>query len=75
MSYIRFGEPRRYFDGESEIYVYPSGDGEVDGYMAELTEEELAELSLRVIERTSISEETFEEVVEAVTDHYPKYDD
>ena len=75
MSYIRFGEPRRYFEGDSDMYVYPSGSGEVTTHMGETTEKGLAELSLRVIEQTDVSDETFEEVVQAVTEHYPKYDD
>lgn len=78
MSYIRENEERTYFEGQSHIYLYPNAStdsstegssirGNIDG----MTEVDLAELALRVIQRTEIDEETFDEVVTEVQDNYP----
>lgn len=79
MSYIRNDEPRTYFDGVSNVYLYPmAGTGRdsgsnVGGHTAEMTETDLSEVALRIIERTDLDEDTFEEVVDAMTNYYPEY--
>lgn len=73
MSFIRFNEDRKYLDGESGIYVYPNSEETAVGMWGgsrEIRQEDLAELALRVVERTDVDEVAFEEVVEAVQEEY-----
>lgn len=77
MGFIRNNEPRQYFDGESNVYLYPGGrrneeGSHIYGTPSEMREIDLAEVALRVIERTGLDDDTFDEVVEAVTEHYPQ---
>lgn len=71
MSYLRRVEPLTYFGGKSDTYLYPAGENRVSGDV-KMREDVLAEVALRVIERTDLDDETFDEVVEAVTAHYPE---
>lgn len=74
MSYIRKNETRRYFDGESNIYVYPS-DNSVVHRGPSMDMEDFGELILRGLERTDVDEEVFDEVVEDVVEHYQTEED
>lgn len=67
MSYIRRTERRRYFDGVSESYVYPTHNhvivkGDIHHY-------DFWEIVLRALEETDIDPGTFDEVSEAVVEH------
>jgi predicted component of type VI protein secretion system len=88
MSFIRNGEIRTYFDGESNAYVYPSGGthrhgtepseqlqqegARICGQFTTMKEADLAEIALRMIERTDVSDEAFEEVVQEMVEYYPR---
>lgn len=88
MSYIRQGEDRTYFDGKSNVYVYPSGGavryGEepspdlkregasVQGRLDRMTETDLAEIALRMVEDAGVDDDTFEQVRDAMQETYPR---
>jgi len=88
MSFIRNGEDRIFLDGQSNVYVYVLGraydygtepspelkreGGNISGQFSGMTEADLAEISLRLIARTDIDDNTLGEVVEAVTEEYPR---
>lgn len=64
MSYIRLTEERRYFPGESNLYVYPTADSEknVISFNGDLNgtveAEDLFELVIRILEKTDIEEDS-----------------
>lgn len=88
MSFIRNGEDRIFFDGKSNVYVYTSGGvydygeepspelaregGRISGQFSGMTEADLAEISLRLIARADVDDDTLDEVVEAITEKYPR---
>jgi hypothetical protein len=88
MSFIRNGEDRIFLEGRSNVYVYVSGGaydygtepspelkregGNISGQLSNMTEADLAEISLRLIARADIDDDTLDEVAEAVTEKYPR---
>lgn len=63
MSYIRLAEERRYFPGESSLYVYPvAGEGRNEikfqgDLNGTISSEDFWELVLRALERTDLNED------------------
>lgn len=78
MSYIRLSEQRRYFPGESDLYVYPSEEEEEENLQirfegdinGNIKSEDFWELMLRAIEKTDIDNDIFWMVESAVSDYY-----
>lgn len=72
MSYIRLTEQRRYFPGESNLYVYPTADSEknVIAFNGDLNgrveADDLFELVIRVLERTDLDEDSLWDAEAAV---------
>lgn len=78
MSYIRLTEQRRYFDGESNLYVYPVADsgkniiqfqGDLNGTVKS---EDFWELIIRALERTDLDEDSFWDAELAIQNYYEK---
>lgn len=76
MSYIRLTEERRYFPGESNLYVYPVADsgknivsftGDLNGTVQA---EDFWELVIRALERTDLDEDSFWNAEAAVRQYY-----
>jgi hypothetical protein len=88
MSFIRKNEHRTYFDGESNVYLYPSGGtykygsdpsdkiqregARICGKQSNMREADLAEVALRMVAETDVSDEAFEEVVQEMLEYYPR---
>lgn len=74
MSFLRQGEARTYYDGASESYIYPSTD-QVQVQYGGINDKDFGELILRAVDRTELSDEAFNELIEAVTDYYGPEDE
>lgn len=74
MSFIRYGEERTYFHGESEAYIYPNGEGEIivrtPGVMKSA---DFWEVVCRAVERVE-GEQFAEEFAYHVEDHQGNID-
>lgn len=75
MSYIRLTEQRRYFPGESNLYVYPSVNGGIQfngDVVGSAQSEDFWELIIRALEATDLDEDTFWDVEAEVRRYYEK---
>lgn len=70
MSFLRQGEARTYYEGSSGSYVYPSSGSGIRFRDGTMDDEGFGELILRAASRTELSDDSFKELVEVVTECY-----
>lgn len=70
MSYLRMSSPREWTDGERS-YAYPNGRAIriMDG-RSDVLYEDWHEITMRILERKDLDEDTMEEVNEALQEHF-----